>query len=82
MDRKKHSPVDLLNWTLLLTCFLCITPQIIYAFITYGQSPDRPVILVSLACAVVLGVALLFYRKARVYYVKLCSILSSNTPAA
>lgn len=82
MSRKKHTPVSMLNISLVLLAYLTMVPQVLYVMIGFGIKSEMPVPVLAVSCLIILVVALMFFLRLRSYYKTLCLRLSSGTAEA
>lgn len=82
MSRKKHTPVSMLNISLVLLAYLTMVPQVLYVMIGFGIKSEMPVPALAVSCLIILAIALMFFLRLRSYYKTLCLRLSSGASEA
>lgn len=81
MSRKKHTPVSMLNISLVLLAYIVMVPQVLYEMINFGIKSEMPIPALAVSCMIILAVALMFFLRLRSYHKTLCLRLS-ETPKA
>ncbi|WP_219096205.1 hypothetical protein [Pseudomonas sp. UMAB-40] len=82
MSNRKHTPVTMLNISLVLLAYLVMAPVVLYAMIAFGIKSEMPIPVLTVSCLIILAVALMFFLRLRSYYKTLCLRLSSETHKA